>query len=82
MRGFFKGLGIVVLLIVGAAIMFFWYATDAASFQKAALWILIPLGIWHLLNEFVLKPIMAEFRELHRRLDVIEGRSSQSDIFD
>lgn len=82
MKSFFKGLGYFAAFVVIGAVMFAWYAIDEASFQKAALWIVGPIVIWHLVNEIVVKPIMAEFRELHRRLDVMEGREPRPTIFD
>lgn len=82
MKAFFKGLGYFTAFVVIGVAAFAWYAVDEASFQKAALWIIGPIVVWHLVNEIVVKPMKSEFNELHRRLDVIEGREPRPSIFD
>jgi hypothetical protein len=73
MKAFFKTAGLVVLCIIGGTIVLIWWFNDEASLSRALLFVLVPVGIWYALTEFVTKPIQADIQALHERLNELEG---------
>lgn len=74
MHQFFRGLGYVCLGLLAIIALFAWYVVNEASLRGGAIGLLCVGAVYWIIQDFIVKPIRAEFRELHRRLDEIEGR--------